>query len=91
MRIILEAQDIAAIVQEAIRQQYKTPNVSITDTSLRKIQKIKLELQVVPVSARAQNMTDTLGDDRMRQLAQTMQGEGNEAELIAPSLDSSGL
>ena len=90
MLITLEASDIATILQEAIRQQYRTPNVSITDKSLKKMRNIKVELQVVPSSPRTPNMQDIEGDARMRDLANRMRVQ-EEPDTITPEFGDSGL
>lgn len=90
MKIVLDGSEIAAIVRSKISEQYHTPNVSIVDKSLRKLQKLEIELQVIPSASRSPNMQDVLGGEAMQQLASRMQVDGDIPTII-PEFSDSGI
>lgn len=88
MIITLEASDIVNILQRAVSEQYRTPNCSISDKSLKKLQKIRVELSVVHTPSRTQNSDDLIGNEAMQQLAQRMRVEEEPENIITDFRDS---
>lgn len=90
MIVILEAADIIKLLQRAVAEQYRTPNVAVADKSLKKLQKLTVEFSVVNTPARVQQHEDLIGGDTMHQLAQRMQVD-SEPDTINAEFNDSGL
>lgn len=89
MIVQLEPSDIIRILTDHMRNTYGTPNVSILDKSLKKLSKVNVSINVVPVSARNTEMVDAGHAERMRNLTGRMNEE--EVTTVNVSFEDSGL
>lgn len=90
MIIKLEPAELISMVVEQLKTMYGTPNISVTDKSLRKMQRMSIELQVIPVNARGADMSNMVEPSRLGQLAERMRLEGDSG-TINPEFGDSGL
>lgn len=91
MIIKLEPAELISMVIERLKYMYNTPNISVTDKSLRKLQRLYVEIQVVPVAARGADTNNLVDANRLGQLADRMRNEEDSGVTINPEFGDSGL